>query len=63
VNLELSRLLAAERFESLREAAQAPPGPLAMLVRRLLRRERKAAVPVAWIARTSRTRELERLAA
>jgi hypothetical protein len=63
VNLELSRLLAAERFESLREAAQAPPGPLAMLVRRVLRRERKAPVPIAWAARNSHSRELDRLAA
>jgi hypothetical protein len=63
MNAEVSRLLAAERVESLRDAAQAPPGLLAMLVRRLLRREPKPTVPVAWVARSSRTRELDRLAA
>jgi hypothetical protein len=63
MNAEVSRLLAAERIESLRDAAQAPPGPVAMLVRRLLGRERKPAVPVAWVARRSRTRGVDRLAA
>jgi hypothetical protein len=63
MNVELSRLLADERIDRLREDAQAPPGPLAMLVRRLLRRERTAAVPVAWIARSTEARDLERIAA
>jgi hypothetical protein len=63
MNAEVSRLLAAERVETLRDAAQAPPGPVALLVRRLLRRELKPAVPVAWVARRSRKRDADRLAA
>jgi hypothetical protein len=63
MDAELTRMLAADRVERLREAAQAPPGPLAMLIRRALRRDRNPRVPIAWIARTSGTRELDRRAA
>jgi hypothetical protein len=57
MNVELTRLLADERVDRLREDAQAPPGPLAMIVRRLLRREREAVVPVAWAARSAEARD------
>jgi hypothetical protein len=63
ITVELSRLLADERVDRLREDAQAPPGPLATLVRRLLGRERTAVVPVAWVARSAEARDLERITA
>jgi hypothetical protein len=63
MNVELSRLLADERVDRLREDAQAPPGTLAMLARRLLGRKRKPVVPDAWVARSTKARDPERIGA
>jgi hypothetical protein len=63
MHVEISRLLVAERVDRLRDAALAPPGPLAMLVLRLLNRGREPAVGEAWIARSTAAHEQERIAA
>jgi hypothetical protein len=47
MNVEISRLLVEEHVDRLRDAAQAPPGPLAMLVRKLFRRDAQPAASTA----------------
>jgi hypothetical protein len=63
MHVEITRLLVDERVARLRDAAQAPPSPIAMLVRRLLKRGREPAVAEAWIARSTDAYERERIAA
>ena len=62
MHLDISQVLVAEQVERLRESAQAPLG-LAALLGRLFRKRPAPQASVAWIARSSESREIDRLAA